>query len=165
MSKFLWTASIALLSGIAMTTQLQAATATGNMNVRITITAECRVATATDLDFGTSGVIAANVDQTSTIGIQCTNTTPYTISLGVGNGAGATVAVRRMTGPGAATVDYSIYRDIARTQVWGQTIGTDTIGGTGNGAIQNITAYGRVPAQTTPAAGAYTDIVQITVTY
>lgn len=142
-----------------------AATATGNMNVRITIQAECKVVTATDLDFGTRGVIDANIDQTSTLTVQCTNSTPYTVGLSAGGGAGATVAVRRMTGPASATVNYALYRDAARTQVWGVTAGTDVVSGTGNGSAQNLTVYGRVPPQTTPAAGVYSDVVAITVTY
>jgi spore coat protein U-like protein len=143
----------------------QGATATGNMTVRITIQAECQVQTATDMDFGTTGVIDANVDQTSTISVQCTNSTPYNVGLGVGGGSGATLAVRKMTGPAAAVINYSLYRDLGRTQVWGTTIGTDTVSGTGNGALQPLTVYGRVPAQTTPGAGVYTDTVAITVTY
>jgi spore coat protein U-like protein len=133
-----------------------AATATGNLNVRINIQGECKVVSAADLDFGTKGVIDANLDQT---------TTPYTVGLNAGNGAGATVAVRKMTGPASATINYTIYRDAARTQLWGNTAGTDTVAGTGNGAAQSITAYGRVPAQNTPAPGVYSDVVAITVTY
>ncbi|ABS17460.1 Csu type fimbrial protein [Brucella anthropi] len=142
-----------------------AATATGNMNVRITIQAECKIVTATDLDFGTKGVIDVNVDQTSTISVQCTNGTPYTVGLSAGGGAGATVAMRKMTGAASATINYTIYRDAARTQVWGVTAGTDVVSGTGNGNAQSITAYGRVPAQTTPAPGVYSDVVSVTVTY
>jgi len=143
----------------------QGATATGNMTVRITIQAGCKVQTATDMDFGTNGVIDANVDQTSTISVQCTNSTPYNVGLSAGVGAGATVAVRKMTGPAAAVLNYSLYRDVARTQLWGTTIGTDTVAGTGNGTAQPLTVYGRVPPQTTPGAGVYTDTVAITVTY
>ncbi len=142
-----------------------AATATGNMTVRITIQAECKIQTSSDLDFGTRGVIDANIDQTSTIGVQCTSGQTYNVGLSAGAGSGATTAVRRMTGPAAATIDYTLYRDTARTQLWGVTIGTDTVTGTGNGSVQNVTVYGRVPPQTTPAAGVYTDTVAITVTY
>lgn len=142
-----------------------AAVATGNMTVRITITAECKVQTASDLDFGSKGVIDANVDQTSTIGVQCTSGQTYNVGLSAGAGAGATVALRKMTGPGAATVNYALYRDTGRTQPWGVTVGTDTVAGTGNGNVQNVTVYGRVPPQATPAAGVYTDTVAITVTY
>lgn len=142
-----------------------AATAIGNMNVRISIVDECKVVTAIDMDFGTTGVIDASIDETSTISVHCTNGTPYTVGLGMGGGAGATVAVRKMTGPSSATVDYSLYRDAAHKQVWGVTPGEDTVAGTGNGSAQTMTVYGRVPAQRTPGAGAYSDIVPITIQY
>lgn len=106
--------SQSLLAGPAI-----AAVATGNMTVRITITAECKVQTANDLDFGSKGVIDSNFDQTSTIGVQCTSGQTYNVGLSAGAGAGATVAVRKMTGPDAATVNYTLYRDTARTQPWG----------------------------------------------
>ncbi|MDQ8729440.1 spore coat U domain-containing protein [Bradyrhizobium sp. LHD-71] len=150
---------------IVVPQRAHAATATGQFTVRITIAAECRVNSATDLDFGTSGVIAANVDAQSTVTVQCTNTTPYTVGINAGTGSGATIANRRMSGPGGATLGYAVYRDTARTQVWGVTVGTDTLAGTGNGNAQAIPVYGRVPAQATPAAGAYTDTLTITVTY
>ncbi len=118
-----------------------------------------------DLNFGPHGVIDANVDQDSTIGVQCTTGQTYDVGLGIGTGAGATTASRKMTGPAAAVVNYTLYRDPARTLLWGTTIPTDTVSGTGNGSVQNIPVYGRVPPQTTPAAGLYTDTVQITVTY
>lgn len=165
MLKSLRGAAIVAAATMTLLGPAMGATATGNMTVRITIQAECKIQTASDLDFGTRGVVDANVDQTSTIGVQCTTGETYNVGLSAGAGAGATTAVRRMTGPAAATVDYTLYRDTARTQLWGVTIGTDTVAGTGNGSVQNLTVYGRVPPQTTPAAGVYTDTVAITVTY
>jgi spore coat protein U-like protein len=142
-----------------------AATATGSFAVRITITTECKLVSASDLEFGSHGIIDANVDSTSTISVQCTTGTPYNIGIGLGTGAGASLAARLMTGPAAATVSYNLYRDANHTNVWGTTILTDTLSGTGNGAVQPITVYGRVPPQSTPAAGAYSDTVAVTVTY
>lgn len=159
---------VAVLAGAAMSmvqAPAIAAVATGNMTVRITIQAECKIQTASDLDFGTKGVLDANADQTSTIGVQCTSGQTYNVGLSAGGGAGATTAVRKMTGPASATINYGLYRDTNHSQSWGTTIGTDTVSGTGNGDVQNITVYGRVPPQVTPAAGAYTDTVAITVTY
>lgn len=141
------------------------ATATGSFAVRITITPECKLVSATDLDFGSHGVIDTNVDSTSTITVQCTTGTPYNVGIGLGTGAGATLTARKMTGPASATIDYNLYRDAAFTNVWGETIPTDTLSGTGNGATQPITVYGRVAPQTTPATGAYSDTVAVTVTY
>jgi spore coat protein U-like protein len=143
----------------------EAQTATTTFTVQITIVANCIINSASTLNFGGSqGVLAANVDQTSTISVQCTNTTPYNIALDAGIGAGATVAVRRMTS-GGNTIDYSLYRDAGRSQVWGTTVGTNTVAATGNGAAQLHTVYGRVPPQTTPAPATYTDTITVTVSY
>ncbi|AYG68857.1 MULTISPECIES: spore coat U domain-containing protein [unclassified Rhizobium] len=165
MQRMLRGAVLAAITMIAAAPSTMAATATANMTVRITIQAQCLIQSANDLDFGTNGVIAANIDQATTIGVQCTSGQSYNIGLSAGAGSGATTAVRVMTGPSSATINYGIYRDAARTQTWGITIGTDTVTGTGNGAVQNVNVYGRVPPQTTPAAGVYTDTVAVTVTY
>ncbi len=146
-------------------TQAHAATATGSFQVSLTIQSNCVVQSASNLAFGTTGVIASSIATTNTIGVQCTNTTPYTVGLSAGSGTGATVAARQMTSAANATVAYSVYHDAAHTQVWGVTAGTDTTAGTGTGAVQNYTAYGNVPAQNTPAAGSYTDQISVTVTY
>jgi len=59
---------------------------------------------------------------------------------------------------GAETITYGLYKDADRSQPWGDT-GTpgSTIAGTGNGAAQTLTVYGRVPPQKTPSPGTYTD--------
>jgi hypothetical protein len=44
---------------------------------------------------------------------------------------------------GASTINYSLYSDSGRTAVWGNTIGTNTVAATGNGASQSYTVYGR----------------------
>ena len=148
-----------------LTTPALAATATGSFAVRITITTECKLVSASDLDFGSHGVIDANLDSTSAISVQCTTGTPYNVGIGLGTGSGASLTARLMTGPGAATVSYNLYRDVNHTNVWGTTVLTDTVSGTGNGAVQPITVFGRVPPQSTPGAGAYSDTVAVTVTY
>jgi spore coat protein U-like protein len=69
-----------------------------------------------------------------------------------------------MTG-GGETIDYQMFKDAAYTENWGDTVSTDTVSGTGIGTEQSFTVYGRVPAQTTPATGTYTDTVTVTVTF
>ena len=66
---------------------------------------------------------------------------------------------------GTNTVAYQLYSNGAHTSVWGNTIGTDTMSGSGNGTSQTLTVYGRVPPQTTPAAATYNDTVNVIVTY
>lgn len=159
--------SISLLSFSALLigsiSQSFGATATGSFLSQLIINAECKVLSTTTLDFGTDGVLDAVIDQTATFAVQCTNSQTYTISLNAGTGAGTTTT--RTLDNGGASVNYMIYKDLARTQNWGNVGGEIMTGLTGNGASQAYTIYGRVPVQTTPAAATYTDTVTITVTY
>lgn len=142
---------------------------TGSLTTSTSTSASATVATncnisATNLNFGTVGLLTANVDATTTVAVQCTNATPYNVGLNAGTGTGATVANRKMTS-GTKTVTYSLYSNSGRTTIWGNTVGTDTVTGTGSGSTQSLTVYGRVPAQTTPAPATYTDTIVATVTY
>jgi len=154
-------ATACLLQSVALPL---ASTTTSTFTVSVTLAATCTINSASALNFGNQGILSANIDQTSTIQVTCTNTTPYNIGLDAGTGTGATVATRKLTS-GGATVNYMLYSDTGRTTVWGTTIGTDTVAATGNGTGQNYTVYGRIPSQTTPAPGTYTDTITVTVTY
>lgn len=156
--------AVAALFILPFATQSHASSTTSTFTVQVTVTSSCVINSASTLNFGSQGVLTAAVDNTSTLQVQCTNTTPYNIGLDAGAGSGATVAARKMTN-GSATVTYSLYTDAGRATVWGNTVGTDAVAATGNGASQTYTVYGRVPAQTTPAAATYTDTVTLTVTY
>jgi spore coat protein U-like protein len=141
----------------------RAATATGSFNVTVTIAATCVVTSATNLNFGSQGVLSANVNQTSTITVTCTNTTPYNIGLNQGVN-GSSVTTRQMSS-GSALINYSLFSNSGMTTNWGNSVGTNTVAATGNGSAQAFTVYGQIPAQTTPAPGTYTDTITITVTY
>jgi spore coat protein U-like protein len=149
---------------IAFADTSNAASTTTTFAVQATIAATCTINSASTLNFGTQAVLAANVDQTSTLQVTCTNTTPYNIGLDAGTGSGASVAVRKLTSS-SNTLNYTLYSDSGHSTVWGNTVSTDTVAGTGNGAGQSYTVYGRIPAQTTPAPGNYTDTITVTVTY
>lgn len=117
------------------------------------------------LDFGTHFSLTALVSQTSQIGngslrVNCLNTTPYKVLISAG-GSG-NVAARRMVGPGAAQVAYNLYTSAAYSTVWDNTNG---VSGVGNGADQYLPVYGRIPVQTTPVPGTYTDTVTVTVSW
>lgn len=150
------------------TSESLAATATGSLNVKLTITAECKVAAGGTalLDFGTTGVIDKNIDKTAKISVQCTNGTSFRVGLSAGTTIGGTVAVRKMSGtPATSTVDYLLFLDAGHTKNWGNTDGLDTYTDIANGSVKELTVYGRVPPQTTPAKGDYSDTVAITIYY
>lgn len=137
-------------------------TITDTFNVLITINAFCAITTPTNLNFGSNNLLNANVDQTSGFNVQCTNTTPFNI--GLNNGANFS-GTRRMADGSGNYVNYDLYQNTGRTTAWGTTIGTNTLAATGTGASVGYTVYGRVPTQTTPAPGNYSDTVTISVTY
>lgn len=140
-------------------------TATTQFNVQMTITGECKINSAANLNFGSVGIIASNLDATSNLVVQCTNGTSYNIGLDNGIGSGATTAARKMTGPNSETIAYSLFTDSARSTVWGNTIGTNTKAAIGSGAAQTYTVYGRVAPQNSPTPGSYADTVTVTLTY
>ena len=139
-----------------------AATDSTTFAVTATVLSTCAVA-ASPLAFGNYSM--AQLDSSAPLLVTCTNGTTYTVGLSAGVGAGASVASRKLTGPASQALTYALYGDVGRTTLWGQTIGVDTIAGTGNGAAQTLTVYGRVPASQGPGAGAYTDTITVTLTY
>jgi spore coat protein U-like protein len=151
---------------IAVAGSAAAGTSTTTMPVKITIQNACQLATgpAPTLDFGTQGPLTTNIDQTVNLSVTCTTSAPYNVGLDAGTNGSGNVANRAMNN-GAAKVAYQLYSDSNRQTVWGNTVGTNTVAGTGNGSAQTLTVYGRVPPQATPAAGVYTDTVNVTVTY
>jgi len=138
-----------------------AAFSRANFLVQATVQNECDIA-ADPLDFGSHGVLTANVDSTADLHVTCTPGTNYTVSLG--NGQNGSSQVTRKMSNGAGTIAYGLYSDSNRTKTAGSEAGS-TLAFTGTGFSETITVYGRVPPQSTPAAGTYQDVVVVTVTY
>ncbi|HKM36026.1 MAG TPA: spore coat U domain-containing protein [Thiopseudomonas sp.] len=142
-------------------------TESGNLGpfmVSATVVKKCTVSAST-LNFGNSvGLLTNAVNASTTLVVQCSNTTPYNVGLSAGQNSGDDINARKMV-LGNKSVDYQLYRDPARTQVWGNTVNSNTVAGTGIGTTQILTVYGGVPAQTTPPAGTYSDTIVVTVTY
>jgi spore coat protein U-like protein len=162
----------AAVGSLLVVGSLNAATVTPSPTFQVTATvpAICR-ATASTLAFGTYTQGNGDVDSTSTVSVRCTRNTGFTVGLNAGATGGATVTTRSMLS-GAEPLAYSLFRDAGRTQNWGQTIGTDTVAGTGAGiAPANavaLTVYGRIvdsTANQNALAGTYTDTITVTVEY
>lgn len=135
--------------------------ATATFTVSAAPAPHCVVST-TNLNFGSQGVLTTNIDSTGSVSVQCTSSLSYTV--GLNNGISGTGPTNRFMTSGANTARYAIYRDSSRTLAWGNIAGQMATG-TGTGLAQAYTVYGRVPPQTTPAAGSYSDTVNVTVTY
>ncbi|KAF1046889.1 MAG: hypothetical protein GAK35_00836 [Herbaspirillum frisingense] len=156
---------LSLALAMTMTTPCapsQAAIGTGSISVGSTVVSLCLVFGST-IAFGSYNM--NQLDQTGSISVICTFGTSYNIALDAGSGAGATTAVRKMTGLSGGALNYGLYRDAARSSPWGSAIGSDTVAGTANGLLQSVNVYGRIPAGQAPKADVYSDTVTVTLTY
>lgn len=142
----------------------------GNRNAQTGFTVSANVISscymsATNLNFGSVGVLDSNTDVTSVITAQCSNAMPYTVSLDDGSTTGGTTSIRLMT-DGSDEVQYQMFSDASRLPAnnWGDSV-AESVSGSGNGNNQSLTVYGRVPVQTTPVPSIYADTVTVTVTY
>ncbi|MDN5782544.1 MAG: spore coat U domain-containing protein, partial [Luteimonas sp.] len=130
----------------------------------LTIKPMCTVA-ADPLDFGSFSDLSVNRDASTSLHLKCTLNAPYQISLNGGSTTG-TVANRRMSQAGnPASIGYQLYSDSSRSLVWGNTAANWVLG-TGTGASQPYTIYGRVQPQGMPStAGTFEDTIMVTVSY
>ena len=158
---YLCATAFAIASVLAPINTSSASTATTTFQVTATVAASCTIS-ATNLAFG--NYTLAQLDGTSTITATCTNGTTYTVGLDAGTFSGATTLTRKMTGPSAGGLAYSLYSDTSRTTNWGNASGT-WVSGTGTGAAQTLTVYGRIPANQTASLGSYSDTVPVTITF
>src|SRR5947209_15357512 len=136
--------SIAIIGMAAASVPAVASTATTTFNVTATVQATCLIS-ASNLGFGTySGSAIAT---TTTMSVTCTNGTTYNVGLNAGTASGATVSTRQMGGTVAGSLlNYGLFQDSGHATNWGNTVGTDTVAGTGNGAAQSLTVFGQIPA-------------------
>ena len=160
---------LSLLIALLLPALAQAGTAGNTFQVTATVTSACTVS-GTTLNFGSSIdplATATPLDATSTLSVQCTNTTPYTVALSAGaNAGGASNFASRTMKSGSNTLGYQLYLDSGRASVWGDgTSSSSTLGGTGTGSAQTLTIYGRLPSLANVVPGSYTDTVTVTVSY
>jgi len=127
-----------------------------------TVVKSCNVS-ASNLDFGAVGDLNTAVDGQSSLTLQCSLGTGYTVSLNGGLSGATDPTARKMT-MATQSITYGLYQDSARSTPWG-TQANATLGGTGTAALRTIPVYGRVQPQTTPGVGSYSDTITVSVTY
>ncbi len=145
-----------------------AGTQTGTMPVSITLTGTCSSVIASPLNFGTmpndQGASGVNAD--ATITLNCSHGTDYTVD--IDNGTNAYSDGTRALANTIGFFNYFLYKDAARTQVWGSsTPSGSTLSATASsfGLPITHTVYGHTFFSNGFTGGTYTDSVTITVTY
>lgn len=146
-----------------------AATTTTTFQVTATVANKCIIDSASDMAFGDYSPTDGDKSATSDIVLRCSKGGTYNV--GLDGGTTGTVAQRLMAN-GSNTLQYNLYQEASHTTIWGNTVGTDTVAGTGNGmgvpqAITH-TVYGQLldsAFNQDAAVGSYADTITVTVTY
>ncbi len=155
------------------------ATVTGNLGITAVVGAGCQVNSSNvtagiinfgSLDFGSINTIGNQTIDAQTTGagngsivMECSNGTPFTISLD--NGLHYASSTRSMVNSGNASVllAYTLYQNAARTVPWTT---SSPLTGTASGAPVTYPVYGRIPpGQTGITAGTYNDTVQVVISW
>jgi spore coat protein U-like protein len=104
------------------------------------------------------------VDSTSLITVQCPPLTAFTID--IDNGLYPNGINRRVyNATYNAYINYDIYKDPPRSQVWGTGAARNVPGNSGLTGIYLRTVYGRVTAVKSIKAGGYNDTLTVTVSF
>lgn len=161
-------AKLALIALTGFALNASAATATDTFQVKIKITSSCSVTAGagSNIDFGSVLASATNLQGTNNISITCSKKTGYTVGLLPSNASavGAGVMGSLVISP-ADTVAYQLRQATGVAgAVWGNTVGTNTVTGTGTGAAISTPVFATVAsANSTPAD--YVDTVTVNVVY
>ena len=128
--------------------------------------ASCSIS-VTSVNFGSYNVFGGSAtDSTGTITYNCNNQA-NNVGVTLSKGVSASYNPRTMTKAGEV-LNYNLYRDAARTSIWGDgTAGTVTYtrNNPPNGNDVTLTIYGRVPAGQDVSAGVYSDTVSAVINF
>jgi spore coat protein U-like protein len=151
----------AFLSGLAAAGGAVAATKTGTLAVTVTVQSACAL-TGGALDFGTYTAGQAT-DRDARVDIAYADCGPGTITMELDGGGAADVNARKLRS-GTNTLNYNLYRDTARANLFatGANARTATLTGVGSGTFA---VFGRIPRSQAVPVGTYTDTVNITLTF
>jgi spore coat protein U-like protein len=156
---------IIVTAALIISAPLQAGTTSSNLDVRSVVPANCRIAIS-DLAFPAYDPLDQNASRelngAADVRMICTREARASIVIDTGrNGSGQ----KRAMSDGDQRVNYQLYRDSNRTQVWGSGASGLQFVSTGYKNPQQFTVYASIPPGQEVASGTYTDVVVATVDF
>jgi spore coat protein U-like protein len=127
----------------------------------------CWVST-TSVNFGSYDVFSATpADSTGTVSVYCNQENFVTASIGPSPNSGGFNPRQMRLATGTDLMNYNLYRDTTRTQIWGDgTGGSFLVSGTVTRRGTEIyTVYGRIPPGQDISAGLYMETLTVTLTW
>jgi len=129
----------------------------------------CRV-TVVAMNFGVYMPMApAHIDVNGQVGVRC-QAEQGSFTVVIGPGVSGDQTARTLSAGGSDIIAYNMYRNAARTEIWGDgTPPTFVVSGVrtsrGRPTLYNYTIYGRMFSGQTPNPGVYVDNVMVTVLF
>jgi spore coat protein U-like protein len=139
-----------------------AATPTASFGVSAIVQATCLVS-ASGVPFETYADAIPNA--ASTVSVNCTNATPYNISLSSSPSNSAATASTTMAATDSALLRYALASNSHKGVTRGWTLDTDTVAGTGNGSAKVFVVQRNTFAGEHVAANAYAGTITLTIIY
>jgi spore coat protein U-like protein len=147
-----------------MTSGIRIAAASFLLVLLVTAQAEanCTIST-TSVAFGSYDVFSATPrDANGTVQIDCTPRENIQVTLSSGS---SSVFSPRTLRSGSNILNYNLFRNAARTQIWGDGSAGTSTSSANNVRNTTLTVYGRVPAAQDAAVGNYADTIVATVIF
>ena len=139
--------------------------AAGALGAAATAEAACTIST-TAVNFGTYNVFSASPDNaTGQVTYRCTAPRPPLVTIQLDKGGAPTFNPRQMR-MGSEILNYNLYRDAARTTIWGDGTGGSQTYTRSNPPVNqniNVNVFGRIPAGQDVSAGSYSATVTATI--
>lgn len=121
----------------------------------------CSVSTR-NINFGSYDVFNnSSTESTGNIIVSCDSSAGYTISLSTGGGT----FLNRVLSFGSYLLNYNLYIDPARSNVWGDGSGGTLMVSSVTLTTSNHIVYGRIPARQNAFPGNYMDNVNVTISF
>jgi spore coat protein U-like protein len=147
---------LGLLAGSAA-----AGTATGNLAITVEVIATCKVGAAS-LGFGTYGAgQTADLKAQGSIAYEGCGTGQLRVQLD--GGTSKNTAARTLVNSAGNKLAYQLFRDSARTKVWG--IGSNALTFTPSSGSGSLVVYGTIPGGQSVPVGRYGDTVLVTIDF
>lgn len=160
MRELLRTAWILLLL-VAPAAAAGAATATGSLAITVEVIATCRVGTAS-LGFGTYGAgQTADLKAQGSIAYEGCATGQLKVALD--GGTSRSTSARTLVDSAGNRLAYQLYRDSARSKVWGT--GSNALNFTPTSSSGTLVVYGTIPGGQSVPVGRYADTVLVTIDF
>ncbi|MDE2434651.1 MAG: spore coat protein U domain-containing protein [Sphingomonadales bacterium] len=150
-------------AGVLAAAPAHARRATYTMPASVTVINGCTIS-ALPLIFNVPVPTNLNVDSSTTITAKCTPNIPFTIDIDTGlYGNGINRRVYNATAK--AYINYDVYRDPPRSQVWGTGGAKNVSGNSGLTGLVVLPVYGRLASSTKLQAGNYRDTLTVTISF